>query len=160
MATLGFLTLVLHFASAGTPPWPHQIPSPRLGPLVLPVSSALLLGFGGAGLVGLGLPRRTDRGRLAAGAFGAIEVVLCLGILAARIVWRADVEGGLLVDSSLQLLFATLGLGICLAATTWIRNPATVAAPWLPLSVGVASIVTVVLLWRAFISYERERSGS
>jgi two-component system sporulation sensor kinase C len=155
---LGLATLArqLLTTSPGSP-----IPDAGAGiafaPLTLPVSSALLFAFGGAGLLGLALPARADRGRLAAGAFGAIEAVLCLGILVARVIWRPDVEGGLLVGSSLQLLLATLFLGLCLALVTWSSDPETVSAPWLPLSVGVACLVTSVFMWRALVSYEQQQ---
>jgi len=155
---LGLATLarqLLAASPAGAVPGPG--PGTLLIPVTLPVSSALLFAFGGAGLLGLALPSRADRNRLAAGAFGAIEVVLCLGILVARIVWRPDVEGGLLVGSSLQLLLATLFLGLCLALITWSSDPETASAPWLPLSVGVACLVTSVFLWRALVAYEQEQ---
>jgi PAS domain S-box-containing protein len=126
-------------------------------PLALPVSSALLFIFAGAGLLGLALPRPADRSRLAAGAFGAITGVLCLGILATRVLWRADVEGGLLLGSSFQLLLATLLLGLCLALITWSSYPETASTFWLPLTVCIACLVTAMFIWRSLITYEQEQ---
>ena len=156
-ATVGLGLLALARALATSPGNTVPEAGTAFAPIILSISSALLFVFGGAGLLGLALPARADRGRLTAGAFGAIEAVLCLGILVARIVWRPDVEGGLLVGSSLQLLLATLFLGLGLALNTWSSDPETVSAPWLPLSVGVACLVTSVFLWRALVSYEQQQ---
>jgi PAS domain S-box-containing protein len=135
------------------------VPGPGTGttliPLTLPVSSALLFIFGGAGLIGLSLPARTDRSRLIAGAFGAIEAVLCLGILTTRLMWRPDAQGNLLVGSSFHLLMATLLLGLCLGLITWSSDPETASTPWVPLAVGIACLVTAIFLWRALVTYEQ-----
>lgn len=128
-----------------------------LQPLSLPVSSALLLIGAGAGLLGLALPSRTDRSRLTAGAFGAIEAVLSLGILATRFMWRPDTQSSLLVGSSFHLLVATLLLGLCLGLITWSSDPDTASNPWVPLMVGLACVVTAIFLWRALITYEQEQ---
>ena len=126
-------------------------------PLTLPVSSGLLFIFAGAGLIGLSLPTRADRSRLIAGAFGAIEVVLCLGILTTRVMWRPDVQGSTLVGSSFHLLIATLLLGLCLGSITWSSDPDTASTPWVPLTVGIACLVTAIFLWRALVTYEQEQ---
>lgn len=125
--------------------------------LALPVSSALLFIGAGAGILGLALPARTDRSRLVAGGFGAIEAVLCLGILATRVMWRPDAQSSLLVGSSFHLLMSTLLLGICLGLITWSTDPDTASNPWVPLTVGLACLVTAFFLWRALITYEQEQ---
>ena len=136
-----------------------MVPGPgtdtALIPLTLPVSSGLLFIFAGAGLIGLSLPTRADRSRLIAGAFGAIEVVLCLGILTTRVMWRPDVQGSLLLGSSFHLLIATLLLGLCLGSITWSSDPDTASTPWVPLTVGIACLVTAIFLWRALVTYEQ-----
>ncbi|HSB55327.1 MAG TPA: ATP-binding protein [Gemmatimonadales bacterium] len=128
-----------------------------LVPLSVPVSSALLFLTAGVGLIGLALPMRLDRSRLAAGTFGAILAVLSLGLIAVRLMWRPDAQGSLLVGSSVLLLAASLLLGSCLGLITWSSDPDTASTPWVPLTLGVACLATSLFLWRALVAYEQDQ---
>lgn len=129
----------------------------KVVPFAVPLSSALILLTAGIGLFGLALPARLDRSRLIAGTFGAILAVMSLGLLAIRLMWRPDAQGGILVGSSLQLLCASLLLGTLLGLITWASDPDTAATPWVPLTVGVASLATSLFLWRTLVAYEQNQ---
>jgi PAS domain S-box-containing protein len=139
------------------------VPEPGAGsgstlvPFAVPVSSALLFLTAGIGLVGLSLPVRLDRSRLAAGSFGAILAVLSLGLIAVRLMWRPDAQGGMLVGSSVHLLTTSLLLGCCLGLITWSSDPDTASTPWVPLTLGVACLATALFLWRALVAYEQDQ---
>lgn len=152
--SLGFFALARQLFGPGQVSLPVSNTTDLITLLSLPLSSALLFIGAGAGLLGLALPSRTDRSRLTAGAFGAIEAVLCLGLLATRFMWRPDAQSSLLVGSSFHLLISTLLLGLCLGLITWSSDPDTASNPWVPLTVGLACLVTAIFLWRALITYE------
>jgi hypothetical protein len=124
----------------------------------LPPSTAVLLIFSGTGVLALALRTRAEQNRLVAGTIGAVLVVLCLGILFTRQFWTTELQGTLLAGSALQPLVACLLLGCCLVYITWSADPSAAAsAPWVPLSVGIACIVTVLFLTRTLGLYEREQ---
>lgn len=128
-------------------------------PFHIPVSTGILFVLAGAAHLAQGWPRRTPRVWFLAGAFGTIVVVLCLGIVATRLVAVPEIGGGILSGSPLQVQIAALILGVDLAFVTWSADPsATAVAPWVPLSVGIACLVTVVLLWRTLVTYEQEQA--
>jgi PAS domain S-box-containing protein len=128
-------------------------------PFHIPVSTGILFVLAGAAQLAQGWPRRTPRGWFLAGALGTIVVMLCLGIIATRLVTMPEEGSGILSGSSLQVQIAALILGVDLAFVTWSADPsATAVAPWVPLSVGIACLVTVVLLWRTLVTYEQERA--
>jgi PAS domain S-box-containing protein len=127
-------------------------------PISLPPSTAVLLIFAGTGILALALRTRAEQNRLVAGTVGAIIVVLCLGILFTRQFWNSELQGSLLAGSALQALIACLLVGLCLVYITWSADPSAAAsAPWVPLSVGIACLVTVLFLTRALSIYEREQ---
>ncbi|MFN8652194.1 MAG: PAS domain S-box protein [Gemmatimonadales bacterium] len=128
-----------------------------LVPFAVPLSSALLFLTGGIGLLGLALPARIDRSRLTAGTFGAILAVMSLGLIAIRLIWRPDAQGSILVGSSVHLLVASLLLGTLLGLITWASDPDTASTPWVPLTLGVASLATALFLWRALVAYEQNQ---
>lgn len=126
--------------------------------VVLPPSTAVLLVFSGTGVLALALRTRAEQNRLVAGTVGAVLVVLCMGILFTRQFWTTDLQGNLLAGSAIQPLVSCLLLGICLVYITWSADPsATASAPWVPLSVGLACIITVLFLTRTLSQYEREQ---
>ncbi len=139
------------------PDVPATGPGTTLVPSAVPVSSALLFITAGVGLAGLALPARLDRSRLTAGTFGAILAVLSLGLIAVRLMWRPDAQGGLLVGTSVHLLVASLLLGTCLGLITWSSDPDTASTPWVPLTLGVACLATALFLWRALVAYEQDQ---
>jgi PAS domain S-box-containing protein len=133
-------------------------PRPNMPPIALPPSSAVLVIFAGAGVMALALRTRAEQNRLVAGTIGAILVVLCLGILFTRQFWTAELQGSLLAGSALQTLIICLLVGVCLVYITWSADPsAAVSAPWVPLSVGIACLVTVLFLTRTLSLYEQEQ---
>jgi PAS domain S-box-containing protein len=143
----------------GLSPASIGIASESNAPFHVPVSTGLLLLFAGAGQLAFVIPARAERGRLFAGALGSIVVVLCLGILATRIVVSPDAGGGLLVGSALQVLGGSLVIGLLLVFAAWSADPsATATTPWVPLSIGLGLLVTVLLVWRTLISHEREQA--
>jgi hypothetical protein len=127
-------------------------------PVRLPVSSAILLLFAGAALASFALRVRRDFGRLTAGLFGAVAVVFSIGVMVMRAVWLTELEGMLLVGSSIQMLASALPAGVCLVFAAWSADPpATLSTLRVPLSVGVACLVTALFLWRTVDSYERRQ---
>ncbi|HWA17294.1 MAG TPA: PAS domain S-box protein, partial [Gemmatimonadales bacterium] len=133
-----------------------QSPDPL--PIALPPSTAVLLMFAGAGILALALRTRAEQNRLVAGTVGAIVVVLCIGILFTRQFWTAELQGSLLAGSALQGIVGSMLVGICLVYITWSADPSAAAsAPWVPLSVGIACLVTVLVLTRTLSLYEREQ---
>jgi PAS domain S-box-containing protein len=127
-------------------------------PILLPGSTAVLLLFAATGILALALRTRAEQNRLVAGTVGAIIVVLCLGILFTRQFWNAELQGSLLAGSGMQVLVSCLLIGACLVYITWSSDPSAAAsAPWVPLSVGLACLVTVLFLTRALSQYEREQ---
>jgi PAS domain S-box-containing protein len=145
---LGITSLLERIVGAG----------PNAPPVALPPSSAVLVIFAGAGVLALALRTRAEQNRLVAGTVGAIIVVLCLGILFTRQFWNAELQGSLLAGSALQTLIACLLVGFCLVYVTWSADPlAAASALWVPLSVGIACLVTVLFLTRTLSLYEREQ---
>lgn len=125
----------------------------------IPASTAILFLCAGLGQLVFTLTARAERARLLAGALGSITVVLCLGILATRLVSTADAGHGFLAGSSVQAVGTSLLVGLDLVLVAWSADPSAAAtAPWVPLSVGVGCLVTVILLWRTLLSYEREQA--
>jgi len=126
-------------------------------PLNIPVSNALLFEFGGAGLLAFVLPLRMDLRRTLAGAIGSIVVALCLGIAVTRLVGLVGLPGsteGLLAGSSVHVLLASLLLGFDLVFVSWTADSTAATTPWVPLSIGLACLVTVLLMWRTMVTYE------
>ena len=155
---LGIVTLLKQLAGASIagPLLPPLAETGSYPPISLPPSSAILLIFSGMGILALALRARADRNRLIAGAVGAVIVVLCIGIILTRQLWNPELQGSLLEGTSLQALVAVSLLGICLAYIAWSADPSAAAsAPWVPLSVGVACLITVLFLWRTLSVYER-----
>ncbi len=159
---LGLLTLIqagtgFDFGLGLSPSGGNVLTDPN-APFHVPVSTGILFGLAGAAQLAQGWPRRTPRAGFLAAAFGTIVVVLCLGIVATRLVTVPEVGGGILSGSPLQVQIAALVLGIDLAYVTWSADPSAAAtAPWVPLSVGIACLVTVVLLWRTLVTYEQDQ---
>jgi PAS domain S-box-containing protein len=126
--------------------------------VALPPSTAVLMIFAGTGVLALAFRTRAEQNRLVAGTVGAILVVLCLGILFTRQFWTAELQGSLLAGSAIQSLIASLLVGLCLVYITWSADPSAAAsAPWVPLSVGIACLITVLFLTRTLSLYEREQ---
>jgi PAS domain S-box-containing protein len=125
----------------------------------IPVSTGMLFTLAGAAQLAQVWPRRSQRGWFLAGALGTIVVVLCLGIVATHLVTVPAADSGVLSGSSLQVLLASLIIGADLAFVTWSADPgASATAPWMPLSVAIACMITVLLLWRTLVTYEQEQA--
>jgi PAS domain S-box-containing protein len=125
-----------------------------------PVASAFGFALGALALLTAVLPLPPRIGRFLRGVFGTVLVVLNLALLLGQITGLLEgVQFGLLVGASPQAATGTLLFGATLMLGAWERDLAPAAPPWwLPLAVGLASLVTVVFLWRALVDWEREQA--
>jgi len=128
-------------------------------PKILPVASAFgfLLGGGGLALIAARL-RAPTAGAFAVGLAGATLVALNLTLLVGQVLGLSQgLQFGRLAGSSPQVAVGLFSLGLCLATWAWSRDwsPATYPA-WIPVAVGLASLVSVVLIWRALVQGQRD----
>ncbi|MFZ5624655.1 MAG: PAS domain S-box protein [Gemmatimonadota bacterium] len=123
----------------------------------MPVSTALGLALAGLAVLALAM-RHRDMGRLIAGVLGSVMLALFASIFLGRITGLLDgVQFGLLVGTSLQGGIGFLLLGITLLTLAWTGETSPGLVPrWLPFSVFLASLVTVLFLWKALVNRERD----
>lgn len=128
-------------------------------PKILPVASAFgfLLGGGALALIAARL-RAPTAGAFAVGLAGATLVALNLTLLVGQVLGLSQgLQFGRLAGSSPQVALGLFALGLCLASWAWSRDwsPATYPA-WIPVAVGLASLASVLLIWRALVQGQRD----
>ena len=87
----------------------------------------------------------------ALGVAGFVVVIMVLTMLVSTAVGVLDpVIDATVAGSSLQTLVSTLFIGLYLLGALWASGRVTLeSADWLPAGVGFASLLTVLVLWRA-----------
>jgi len=128
-------------------------------PGILPLASAFgfLLGGGALALIAARL-RAPTAGAFAVGLAGATLVALNLTLLVGQILRLSQgLQFGRLAGSSPQVALGLFALGLCLASWAWSRDwsPSTYPA-WIPVAVGMASLASVLLIWRALVQGQRD----
>lgn len=93
-------------------------------------------------------PRDEER---ALGVAGFVVITLVLATIGATLAGVIDpVSDARVAGASVQTLFGTLVLGVYLMTVMWLSGRVTLeSADWLPAGVGFASMLTVLVLWRA-----------
>jgi hypothetical protein len=125
------------------------------------VASALSLTALGLGLLVLWRKRWSRAGSGLAGIMGALVATLGITIL---FTYSTDVLGGLRASwvsgLAVQSAVAYAASGFCIVLVAWQRDPGLEESPiWVPAAVGIASLVTTLVLWRALLVVARDRGA-
>lgn len=101
-------------------------------------------------------PRDEER---ALGVAGFVVITLVLATIGATLTGVIDpLSDARVAGASVQTLICTLVLGVYLLAVMWLSGRVTVeSADWLPAGVGFASMLTVLVLWRALSFRETDQ---
>ncbi|HEV8598335.1 MAG TPA: ATP-binding protein [Gemmatimonadales bacterium] len=132
---------------------------PPSSPKVLPLAATIgfLLGGGALAVIAARF-REATAGAFAVGLAGATLVALNLTVLLGQVVGLSqELQFGRLAGASPQVALGLFVLGVALASWAWTRDwtPASYPA-WVPVAVGVASLVAVLLIWRALVQGQRD----
>jgi PAS domain S-box-containing protein len=121
------------------------------------LTSAVMLTSGGGAILLAAVLRQAAAQDLAIGIAGFVLVALAGTFVIARIAGVIDpMADAIVAGASLQTLLAGFLLGTWFLLLIWSRGLVG-SAPWLPAAVGTASIVTVLILWRALSVKESEQ---
>lgn len=101
-------------------------------------------------------PRDEER---ALGVAGFVVVTMVLTMVSATVVGVIDpVVDATVAGSSLQTLVCLFAIGVYLLSVLWTSGRVTLeSADWLPAGVGFASMLTVLVLWRALSFRETDQ---
>jgi PAS domain S-box-containing protein len=132
-------------------------------PIVLPVAAAFgfLLGGGALALIAARLKAPTA-GAFAVGLAGATLVALNLTLLLGQLLGVSPgLQFGRLAGASPQTALGLFALGLALASWAWTRDWSPITYPaWIPVAVGLASLASVLLIWRALVQGQRDDHAS
>jgi len=138
-----------------------------LGGVALPadgmsLAAAVLLFTASAAILLASARRRVLREEAAIGIAGFVLLAFTVTFLIARAASLIDPLSDHLVASvALQTYLGCLALGICFVTLSWTRGVlAGETARWLPLALGAAGAVTVLVLWRALATREMDQLQS
>lgn len=103
-----------------------------------------------------GSPRDEER---ALGVAGFVIVTMVLTMVGATVVGVIDpMVDSTVAGSSLQTLVCVFAIGVYLLSVMWASGRVTLdSADWLPAGVGFASVLTVLVLWRALSFRETDQ---
>jgi PAS domain S-box-containing protein len=132
---------------------------PPSSPKVLPLAATVgfLLGGGALAIIAARF-REATAGAFAVGLAGATLVALNLSVLVGQVLGLSqELQFGRLAGASPQVAVGLFALGISLASWAWSRDWTPASYPvWVPVAVGVASLLAVLLIWRALVQGQRD----
>lgn len=122
--------------------------------------SAVLIGVAALGLLSGTLPLWPALEKVALGLAGLILVASTVTLTFARAVGILSLgRAGSIPNTSAQLVAGMLLLGFCFVGLVWASNPRDFEPPrWLPLTTGVISLITVMMLWNKLAERERDQA--
>ena len=146
----------LPFGEIPSRPWLRLPPATPAG---LPMVTAIGFLLGGGAFALVAAQYRSGRtGAFLVGLLGATLVALHLGVLFAQLLGiSTGMQFAGLGGAAPQTLLGFLALGFALAAWAWRRDWSPTLWPaWVPIAVGLASLVGVLFIWRALVQGQRD----